>query len=130
MERGRGPLVAVLALLAGLLGLHGLSAAAPGGHHPSTRTAPTGGQGAVASDDTDSMPRVMPEQQLAGLMAARRWQFDETFLRMMIEHHRGPVEMARTQQGEGENREATALAERMDTTQTQEIKEMGQLLQS
>jgi uncharacterized protein (DUF305 family) len=50
------------------------------------------------------------------------------FLTMMIEHHAGAIEMARTEQSEGENPEAVALADDIDVAQSAEIETMQGLL--
>lgn len=57
-------------------------------------------------------------------------EFDRKFLTMMIEHHTGAVEMARTEQQDGENPDATALAEEIEAAQTAEIDQMEDLLGS
>ena len=40
---------------------------------------------------------------MSQLMAARGADFDRMFLHMMIRHHQGAVEIARTEQAEGIN---------------------------
>jgi uncharacterized protein (DUF305 family) len=52
------------------------------------------------------------------------------FLQMMIKHHEGAVEMARTEQAEGKHPDAISLARRIETTQTAEIATMRKLLAS
>ena len=47
---------------------------------------------------------------------------------MMIEHHEGAIEMARTEQDEGQNPDAIALAEDIEATQTAEIATMEDML--
>lgn len=54
--------------------------------------------------------------------------FDRMFLRMMIEHHQGAIEMARTEQANGQNPDAVALARQIVTAQTAEIKKIRELL--
>lgn len=80
--------------------------------------------------DMGSMPGMMTEEQMSQLMAAEGAAFDQMFLQMMTEHHRGAVEMAQTEQAQGENPQAIALAEQIETSQLQEIEEMQQLLQN
>jgi uncharacterized protein (DUF305 family) len=80
--------------------------------------------------DMGSMPGMMTEEQMAELMSAEGTAVDQMFLQMMTEHHRGAVEMARTEQAEGENPDAVALAEQIEASQLQEIEEMQQLLQN
>jgi uncharacterized protein (DUF305 family) len=50
------------------------------------------------------------------------------FLSMMIEHHEGAIEMARTQLSEGESSAAKGLARDIIEGQQREISRMEQLL--
>jgi len=54
-------------------------------------------------------------------------EFDKAFLQMMIKHHQGAVTMAKTEQAQGSNAEAKALADRIVTSQTAEIAAMQKL---
>jgi len=77
-----------------------------------------------------SMPGMMSDGQMQQLTDASGAEFDRLFLEMMIMHHQGAIEMANTELAEGSNPEALALAESIKTSQTAEIAEMQQLLQS
>lgn len=66
-------------------------------------------------------------EELDGLSGA---EFDRRFLEMMVEHHRGAVEMAQTELDEGANPEALDLAEKVVADQTAEIAEMEQMLEA
>ncbi|MCX9192354.1 DUF305 domain-containing protein [Carbonactinospora thermoautotrophica] len=74
------------------------------------------------------MPGMMTQQEMDQLMAARGAEFDRMFLQMMIKHHEGAVEMARTEQAQGANPEAKKLAGQIAASQTAEIAEMRELL--
>lgn len=74
------------------------------------------------------MPGMMTEEDLDNLEAASGAEFDQMFLTMMIAHHEGAIEMARTEQSEGENPDAIALAEKIETDQDAEIETMRGLL--
>ncbi|KWX01179.1 Uncharacterized protein LI90_2207 [Carbonactinospora thermoautotrophica] len=74
------------------------------------------------------MPGMMTQQEMDQLMAARGAEFDRMFLQMMIKHHEGAVEMARTEQAQGVNPEAKKLAGQIAASQTAEIAEMRELL--
>ncbi len=76
------------------------------------------------------MSGMLTPQQMMQLEDARDAQFDRIFLQLMTEHHIGAVEMAQTEKVDGENLQALALAEQIETTQMQEIERMRQLLQS
>lgn len=83
--------------------------------------------------DHESMPGMdgmMSEEDMASLAESSGAEFDEAFLTMMIEHHEGAIEMAETEQEDGENPEAVALAGQIVEDQTAEIATMQELLNS
>jgi uncharacterized protein (DUF305 family) len=80
--------------------------------------------------DHGGMDGMMSEEDMAALEAASGAEFDEAFLTMMIEHHQGAVEMARTEEQEGQNPDAVALASQIVADQTAEISTMQELLDS
>ena len=90
---------------------------------------PSGGmdQGDMGHGDTGGM---MTEDDLTMLEDADETKFDRMFLEMMIEHHEAAIDMARTEQANGENPDAIALAEQVETDQEAEIDKMRQLLGS
>ncbi len=75
-----------------------------------------------------SMPGMMTDQDMTDLEDAQGTDFDRMFLTMMVEHHTGAIQMARTEQANGENPDAVALAERIEADQTAEIEQMNDLL--
>ena len=75
-----------------------------------------------------SMPETMTEEQMSQLSSATGADFDRLFLRMMIEHHTGAVQMAETEQQQGVNPQARELAGSIATSQDAEIDRMEQLL--
>jgi uncharacterized protein (DUF305 family) len=66
------------------------------------------------------------EMKKLGTLSGER--FDKAFLRMMIEHHQGAVAMARTEQAQGSNADAKALADNIVMSQSVEITTMRKLL--
>lgn len=74
------------------------------------------------------LPGMMSERDLASFNSASGRALDRTFLRLMIEHHEGAVEMAQTEQANGENPDAIALAEEIEAAQTREIDQMEPML--
>ena len=74
------------------------------------------------------MPGLMSDADMRLLMNASGADFDQMFLTMMIEHHEGAIEMAKTEQSDGKNADAIALAEQIDSGQTAEITAMQGLL--
>ncbi|MTD56564.1 DUF305 domain-containing protein [Amycolatopsis pithecellobii] len=75
-----------------------------------------------------SMPGMMTDTDMQKLQQAGGAQFDKMFLQMMVHHHQGAVEMAKTELAQGSNTDAKALARRIIDSQTAEITEMQQLL--
>lgn len=78
-------------------------------------------------DMSANMPGMADEADMKALAAAKGARFDRMFLSMMIEHHRGALQMARTVRAEGRDPEAIALAGKMHSAQQREIKRMQQL---
>ncbi|GGW11699.1 lipoprotein [Streptomyces capoamus] len=76
------------------------------------------------------MSGMMSEADMTALEKATGKDFDTKFLAMMIDHHRGAVEMATTEKEQGRYGPAKALADDIVTAQNAEIKEMKQLLGS
>ncbi|AXK35077.1 DUF305 domain-containing protein [Streptomyces armeniacus] len=74
------------------------------------------------------MPGMMSGKQLDGLKKSKGRDFDTAFLKLMIEHHKGAVTMAETEQRDGTYGPAKRLADAVITAQTKEITEMNGLL--
>jgi uncharacterized protein (DUF305 family) len=79
------------------------------------------------SSGMDDMPGMMSKDDMSGLEKASGTQFDHMFLTMMIAHHTGAVEMARTEQSKGKSADAKALAKQIEAAQTTEIAEMRKM---
>lgn len=78
--------------------------------------------------DNQDMPGMMSDADLADLGDARGMDFEDMWLRMMIEHHEGAIEMARTEQADGEYPAAISLAHDIETAQQAEITQMKAML--
>lgn len=76
------------------------------------------------------MPGMMSEEEMDDLEATQGQEFEDRWLEMMIEHHEGAVEMAQTEQADGVFQPAIELADSIETSQTEEIDEMEQLIES
>ncbi|MEV0242750.1 DUF305 domain-containing protein [Streptomyces sp. NPDC050674] len=74
------------------------------------------------------MPGMMGEQDMAALERLTGKAFDVQFLTLMVEHHEGAVQMARTERAEGRYAPAKAMAGDIITGQSAEIREMNSLL--
>ncbi|MDG5803972.1 DUF305 domain-containing protein [Streptomyces ossamyceticus] len=79
-------------------------------------------------DMASGMPGMMSAKDMADLEKASGAAFDEKFLKLMVEHHEGAVEMAETEKAEGKYGPAIDLAEDVITAQTAEIEQMNKML--
>ncbi|MGV9288613.1 DUF305 domain-containing protein [Streptomyces sp. NPDC003719] len=77
---------------------------------------------------TGGMGGMMTAQDMTELENASGKAFDTAFLEMMVEHHEGAVEMARTEQADGAHGPARAMAGAIITSQSAEIERMNSLL--
>lgn len=84
-----------------------------------------GGGGAMPDSGT---PGMMTDQQMQQLEQANGAAFDKMFLQMMINHHRGAIQMAQTEVAQGQNPEAKALARKIIADQRAEITTMESLV--
>ncbi|NBH03451.1 DUF305 domain-containing protein [Amycolatopsis sp. SID8362] len=75
-----------------------------------------------------SMPGMMSDADMQKLEQAKGAEFDKMWLDMMIKHHQGAVEMAKTELSKGSNADAKALAQKIIDAQQAEITEMQGLL--
>ncbi|MBG0830152.1 DUF305 domain-containing protein [Planomonospora sp. ID67723] len=75
------------------------------------------------------MPGMMTEEDMTKLQQAKGAEFDRMFAELMIVHHRGAIEMARTEQSQGANPEVKQLARTIETAQQAEIEQMDKLLE-
>jgi uncharacterized protein (DUF305 family) len=81
-------------------------------------------------DDGADMPGMMTEEEMADLAAAEGQAFEELWLEMMIEHHKGAIEMAQEEQEQGFFGPAKKLADSIESSQQDEIDDMQDLLAS
>ncbi|WP_411112405.1 DUF305 domain-containing protein [Streptomyces sp. 029-5] len=75
-----------------------------------------------------SMPGMMAEGDMPTLEKASGPAFDTAFLKLMVKHHEGAVEMARTEKSAGADRSAKDMADAIITSQSAEITRMNNLL--
>jgi uncharacterized protein (DUF305 family) len=76
---------------------------------------------------TDGM---MSDADMQELAAAEVTEAEQLFLRQMIEHHTGAIEMAQSEIDDGENPDAVEMAEGIVVTQEDEISRMRALVTS
>ena len=85
----------------------------------------------ASAPDTGSMDHgggMMSEEDMQSLEQATGTDAARLFLQQMIEHHRGAIEMAQEETGNGQNSDAVALANQIVESQTSEIATMEELL--
>lgn len=85
----------------------------------------------TADDDMAGMDHssgMMTDEDMAALDAATGPAAERLYLDQMIAHHMGAIDMASPQVIDGENADAVALAESIESTQQKEISEMKKLL--
>ena len=74
------------------------------------------------------MPGMMSGEDMDALEKASDADFSDMWLKMMIEHHEGAIEMSETEQGEGRFKPAVDLAGTIVESQTAEIDTMEKLI--
>ncbi|MEU6981970.1 DUF305 domain-containing protein [Streptomyces sp. NPDC046324] len=75
-----------------------------------------------------AMAGMMSEQDMKDLESLRGKAFDRKFAELMIAHHEGAVEMAKTEQKDGRDATAKKLADDVVRTQSAEITELRKIL--
>ncbi|MFF6995190.1 DUF305 domain-containing protein [Streptomyces sp. NPDC008313] len=78
--------------------------------------------------DMGSMGGMMTAEDMDSLKKASGKAFDTAFMEMMIKHHEGAVEMAKTEKTDGFFPGAKKMADAIITSQTAEISRMNGLL--
>lgn len=78
--------------------------------------------------DMGDMPGMMSPEELDELEAAPDAAFQDMWLRMMIAHHEGAIEMAQDQQEHGAFGDAVELARDIEEGQRQEIEQMQAII--
>jgi uncharacterized protein (DUF305 family) len=84
------------------------------------------GDGHLEMDE--DMPGMMSAEQMDELKKASDEEFQDMWLQMMVEHHEGAIQMAQTEQADGTNDAAIALAGEIESAQEAEIAEMEKML--
>ena len=74
------------------------------------------------------MPGMMSSAEMDALVSAADAEFQDMWLEMMLEHHQGAIEMAKTEAADGKYADAVSLAESIEAAQEAEIEQIKQLL--
>ncbi|KRE94328.1 hypothetical protein ASG76_13210 [Nocardioides sp. Soil774] len=82
------------------------------------------------SMNDENMPGMMTSDDMGALEDAADTDFQTMWLEMMVEHHEGAVAMAKTEQGDGQFKDAVDLAGDIAKSQTAEVETMRELLGS
>ena len=93
-------------------------------------SAPDGGMAGMDHGGDSAGVGMMSEDEMRSLEGANGAEFDRMFLEMMIRHHEGAIDMARTEVDEGRLNEVKQMAQRIIDAQQSEIGEMRQLLET
>jgi uncharacterized protein (DUF305 family) len=86
------------------------------------------GQDGMPGMDHGSMPGSMSAGDMAELAQVKDAEFDRLWLRLMVSHHQGAIEMANTELQQGSSGDAKQLAQRIIDAQQAEITTMNGLL--
>jgi uncharacterized protein (DUF305 family) len=82
----------------------------------------------MPSMESSDMPGMMSADDMQALANAPDAEFQDMWLEMMMEHHQGAIEMAKTEQADGKYPDALSLAESMESSQQAEIEQIKSLL--
>jgi len=86
------------------------------------------GHGDMGGSMNNDMPGMMSDDDMTKLGQATGATFDQMWLKGMIAHHEGAVEMANTEIANGKNGDAIDLAKAIKAAQTKEIATMKKML--
>lgn len=84
--------------------------------------------GDMGHGEASSMSGMMTQEDMSSLGGTSGDQFDQMWLEMMIEHHRGAVDMAESAVADAEHPGVIEMAEDIIETQQAEIAQMEELL--
>ena len=84
--------------------------------------------GMAGMEGMSGMAGMMSDADMKKLKAASGAEFDTEFMKMMIEHHEGAIEMAKTEKIKGSYAPALTLSDAIVTAQQAEITEMNGFL--
>ena len=84
----------------------------------------------MPSMESSEMPGMMSADDMEALANASDAEFQDLWLEMMVEHHEGAIDMARTEQADGTFPDAVSMAESIESSQRAEIEQIESLLGS
>jgi uncharacterized protein (DUF305 family) len=80
------------------------------------------------ADMGGGMPGMMTANEMAMLEQASNSEFQDMWLQMMIEHHKGAIELAQEQVKNGQYKAAVDLAREIESAQAREVQTMESVL--
>jgi uncharacterized protein (DUF305 family) len=83
----------------------------------------------IGDVEGEDLPGMMSQDDMDALVSAPDSEFEDMWLDMMVEHHRGAIEMAEDEQEAGRFSPAVDLAEDIAAGQTAEVDQMTELLE-
>ncbi|GII34868.1 lipoprotein [Planotetraspora mira] len=86
------------------------------------------GRAAAPGQMAEGMPGLVSQSDMDKLAAAKGPRFDRLFLQHMIAHHKGAIEMARTELAQGADEQAKKLADSIVADQRSQIDQMQSIL--
>ncbi|MFI5778054.1 DUF305 domain-containing protein [Nocardia sp. NPDC051570] len=86
------------------------------------------GKPAPAATMGHDMPGMMSHDQMTTLQNSTGPEFDRLWMQMMIDHHRGAIDMSNAELSGGANPDAKTLAQQIITAQQAEIQQMRTML--
>ncbi|MFD8495790.1 DUF305 domain-containing protein [Amycolatopsis sp. NPDC059657] len=81
----------------------------------------TSGQSMPGMGSSNSMPGMMSDADMTKLQGMKGAEFDRMWLQMMVQHHQGAIDMAKTELTQGSNADAKSLAQKIIDGQQAEI---------
>lgn len=76
------------------------------------------------------VPGMLSDQQIQQLSSASGSDFDQMFLRLMIDHQQGAIQLAQTELTQGSDPQARRIAQDTVTRQQVEVNQMQKMLQA
>jgi uncharacterized protein (DUF305 family) len=77
-----------------------------------------------------SVPGMLSDQQMKQLSSASGNDFDQTFLRLMVDHQQGAIQLSQTELVQGSDPQAQRIAQDTVTRQQIEVNQMQKMLQA
>jgi uncharacterized protein (DUF305 family) len=84
----------------------------------------------ASGSGNSQVPGMLSDQQIQQLSSASGNDFDQRFLRLMIDHQQGAIQLSQTELAQGSDPQARRIAQDIVTRQQIEINQMQKMLQA